>query len=210
VDRSQSNSRETKAVAAPSSARTTDTRSSGAGGAWIFAYGSLMWRPGFEFLSSGLARLHGYHRSLCIYSWVHRGTRDRPGLVFGLDRGGACKGHAFQVAPEREAEVIAYLDERELVTDVYQRKRLPFMTEHGRVPARCYVVRRDHEQYAGRLTEDRLMALIRHSQGVSGDCRDYILSTVGHLEEMGVLDFTLKSLVAQLQDDPGPGGTGLT
>lgn len=186
--------------------------SAGAGGAWIFAYGSLMWRPGFDFRSSSLARLQGYHRSLCIYSWVHRGTREKPGLVFGLDRGGACKGYAFQVAPEGEAEVVAYLDERELVTDVYRRKRLPIMTEQGWVPAWCYVVRRDHEQYAGRLSEDRLLSLIRHSQGVSGHCRDYILSTVGHLEEMGVLDSTLKSLAKRLDLDvlAGPGRAGLT
>lgn len=168
---------------------------------WIFAYGSLMWRPGFDFQTSSLARLQGYHRSLCIYSWVHRGTRERPGLVFGLDRGGACKGYAFRVAPELEADVIAYLDERELVTNVYQRKRLPIVTEQGRVPAWCYVVRRDHEQYAGRLCEDHLLSLIRHGQGVSGHCRDYILSTVGHLEEMGVLDSTLKSVARHLENE---------
>ncbi len=157
-----------------------------------------MWRPGFAFQTSSLARLHGYHRRLCVYSWVHRGTQAKPGLVFGLDRGGACKGYAFQVAPEKEAEVVAYLDERELVTDVYQRKRLPIVTETGCVPAWCYVVRRDHDQYAGRLSEDRLLALIQNSQGVSGHCRDYVLSTVEQLEQMGVLDKTLKSVAKRL------------
>ena len=82
--------------------------------------------------------------------------QEKPGLVFGLDRGGACKGYAFRVAPEDETDVIGYLDERELVTDVYQRKRLPIVTDQGRVPAWCYVVRRDHAQYAGRLSEDHL------------------------------------------------------
>jgi cation transport protein ChaC len=176
-------------------------RSADAGGVWVFAYGSLMWRPGFDFVTSSLARLHGYHRSLCIYSWVHRGTREKPGLVFGLDRGGACKGHAFQVAPSKEEAVIAYLDKRELVTDVYERRRLPITTAQGRALAWCYVVRRDHEQYAGRLAEDQLLALIRDSQGVSGHNRDYILSTVGHLEEMGVLDVTLKSVAKRLEGE---------
>lgn len=167
-------------------------------GAWFFAYGSLMWRPGFTYRSSSLARLQGYHRSLCIYSWVHRGTPEQPGLVFGLDRGGACKGYAFQVAAQQEAEVIAYLDERELVTDVYRRKRLPIVTEEGSVRAWCYIVRRDHPQYAGRLPEDQLLPLIRNSEGVSGHCRDYVLSTVEHLEEMEVLDRTLARVAERL------------
>ncbi len=170
-------------------------------GGWIFAYGSLMWRPGFTYQTSSLARLHGYHRSLCVYSWVHRGTEEKPGLVFGLDRGGACKGYAFRVAKEQETEVIGYLDERELVTDVYQRKRLPIKIGDASVPAWCYVVRRDHAQYAGRLTEASLLSFIRHSQGVSGHCRDYVLSTVAQLDQMGVLDITLKNVAKRLENE---------
>lgn len=165
---------------------------------WVFGYGSLMWRPGFDFEQSCQARLHGYHRSLCVYSWVHRGTQERPGLVFGLDNGGACKGIAFRFAPEQEADILTYLDARELVTDVYQRKRLMIWTERGRVPAWCYVVRRDHAQYAGKLTERELLARVEKSQGRSGHNRDYVLSTVLHLEELGVDDAILRSLAGKL------------
>ena len=165
---------------------------------WVFGYGSLMWKPGFAFEQSCHAWLHGYHRSLCVHSWVHRGTQDRPGLVFGLDNGGACKGIAFRFSPEREGDIIAYLDARELVTDVYQRKRLMIRTKHGRVPAWCYVVRRDHAQYAGKLPETELLARIEKSQGRSGHNRDYVLSTVAHLEELGVKDAVLKAVANKL------------
>lgn len=160
-----------------------------------------MWRPGFAYEVSSLARLQGYHRSLCVYSWVHRGTEKKPGLVFGLDRGGACKGYAFRVAKKDAAEVISYLDERELVTDVYQRRSLPIKIGQNSVPAWCYVVRRDHAQYAGRLSEEKLLNFIRNSQGVSGHCRDYVLSTVGHLEHMGVLDSTLRNVATRLENE---------
>ena len=170
-----------------------------AAGIWVFGYGSLMWKPGFAYQTRSEARLYGYHRSLCVYSWVHRGTRECPGLVFGLDRGGACKGFAFEVAPEDEAGVIDYLDARELVTDVYRRKRLMITTETGRVPAWCYVVRRDHPQYAGKLCEAALMAMIELGKGRSGHCRDYVLSTVAHLDELGVDDRLLKSVARKLK-----------
>jgi cation transport protein ChaC len=157
-----------------------------------------MWRPGFAHDEALPARLHGYHRALCIYSIVHRGTAERPGLVLGLDRGGSCRGWAFRVERAREAEVLAYLDERELVTDVYQRRRLPLTSARGRFAAWCYVVRRDHVQYAGKLEEQRILELVRHGAGRSGRNCDYVVSTVRHLEEMGVVDGPLHSLARSL------------
>ena len=103
------------------------------GDLWVFGYGSLMWRPGFAHVETHRARLFGYRRALCIASFVHRGTPERPGLVLGLDRGGSCLGLAFRVPGEREGEVIDYLRERELVTNVYLERRLPIRLDNGQM-----------------------------------------------------------------------------
>src|SRR4051812_35408559 len=98
---------------------------------WVFGYGSLMWRPGFAFLERRPATIYGYHRSLCVYSHVHRGTPERPGLVMGLDRGGSCRGAAFRVAHEIWDETLAYLRGREQVTMVYHETTLAARLDDG-------------------------------------------------------------------------------
>ena len=80
---------------------------------WVFGYGSLMWRPGFEFVEQVPARLIGEHRALCVYSFDHRGTPEQPGLVLGLDRGGACRGIAYRVAGSARRDTVQYLRDRE-------------------------------------------------------------------------------------------------
>ncbi|MGB3021198.1 MAG: gamma-glutamylcyclotransferase, partial [Methyloceanibacter sp.] len=135
---------------------------------WVFGYGSLMWRPGFPFSETAPALLKGAHRALCVYSIVHRGTHAEPGLVLGLDRGGACRGVAFRVAAGAEAETVAYLREREQVTDVYVEARRPvrLLDGSGRaMRALCYLVDRHHDQYAGRLSLEAQIRIIQSGKG---------------------------------------------
>lgn len=166
---------------------------------WVFGYGSLMWNPGFPHRRALKARLAGAHRSLCVYSWVHRGTEERPGLVFGLDRGGACVGIAFEVAPEDAEGVVAYLREREQVTSVYLEVRRPVLLATGeRTEALVYVVDRSHRQYAGRLPHAVMVDIVRHAAGKSGPNPDYVRATVAHLAELGIRDRGVAALVAEL------------
>ena len=167
---------------------------------WVFGYGSLMWRPGFAYLRSEAARVHGYHRSLCVYSYVHRGTPEQPGLVLGLDRGGSCHGTAFEVAPENWEGTIAYLRAREQVTSVYleKRKTVTLIGSRRTVEAVTYVVDRAHRQYAGVLDVDALERHVRSGVGVSGQCIDYVNNTLAHLREMNIHDPALEQLARRL------------
>jgi glutathione-specific gamma-glutamylcyclotransferase len=166
---------------------------------WVFGYGSLIWRPGFAHVETQRARLHGYHRSLCVYSFVHRGTRERPGLVLGLDRGGSCIGLAFRVPGGLRDEVITYLRERELVTNVYLERMLKVRLDSGRtVEAVTYIVDRQHEQYAGALDAAHAAAVVRGAVGQSGINEDYVLSTLEHLKALGIRDHWLEDVARQV------------
>jgi cation transport protein ChaC len=174
------------------------------GDLWVFGYGSLMWRPGFEFIEQAPARLIGEHRALCVYSFVHRGTPEKPGLVLGLDRGGACRGIAFRVAEKHRAATVNYLREREQVTSVYREVMRSVWLENAarqRVSALAYVVDRGHVQYAGRLSLAEQLRHVQQGHGRSGANRDYVLATVGAIEAEGFRDRPLHQLAAMLHDD---------
>ena len=167
---------------------------------WVFGYGSLMWRPGFEFLERQHAIIDGYHRALCIYSWVHRGTQSAPGLVFGLDSGGQCEGIAYRVSGEKRESVITYLRERELVTNVYLERWEPISLKNGDiVSSLVYVVDQNHQQYAGKLAPEVQLGIIRKSVGKSGANDVYVENTVAHLSESGIRDPALETLCRKLR-----------
>ncbi|WP_374305523.1 gamma-glutamylcyclotransferase [Methylocella sp.] len=173
---------------------------------WVFGYGSLMWRPDFEFVERRPALVRGYHRALCVYSHVHRGTVERPGLVLGLDRGGSCRGVAFRVEAARAPATLACLRAREQVTAVYRELVLPALLPGGEsVGAVAYVADRRHLQYAGGLGREDLLRLIRQGVGLSGRNVDYVLNTCGHLAELAIRDETLEWLARAVAGDAARG-----
>lgn len=171
-------------------------------GTWVFAYGSLMWRPDFTPDEVRPARLAGWHRAMCILSTVYRGTPACPGLVLGLDHGGSCLGRALRVGAAAWPAVKAALDARELVTGVYRPRFMPVRLDDGRrVPAYAYVCDRTHAQYWSGGT-DEAVRLIRQGCGTSGRARDYLASTVEHLRHLGITDGGLHRLLRQVDANP--------
>jgi cation transport protein ChaC len=162
---------------------------------WVFAYGSLMWRPGFNFLDRQPALLRGYHRSFCVISTHYRGTAEKPGLVLGLDRGGACRGRAFRVAAAEADHVIGYLHNREMITGVYDPRWFTIETPAGSCRAAAFVVDRHHEQYAGKLTARQTADYIAQGIGTMGTNLEYLRSTVAHLDELGIAEGSLHRLL---------------
>jgi cation transport protein ChaC len=165
---------------------------------WVFAYGSLMWRPDFAYEEARRALLTGYRRCFCLYSVHHRGTPKRLGMVLGLDRGGACEGVAYRIAASRVAGIRAYLRAREIVNGVYREAMLPIELEGEppqEVQALAFIVERAHPNYAERLPLAKQARLIRGARGLSGANLDYLVSTVRHLCELKIRDRELERLM---------------
>ncbi len=167
---------------------------------WIFGYGSLMWHPGFPHAEAQPALLRGYHRAFCVYSSRYRGTPERPGLVLGLDRGGACKGVAFRVPSAELPAALQYLWEREMTNRTYHLQAVSVRIPAGVIGARAFVVDRRHKNYAGRLTLDETARLIIQGIGARGPCRQYLENTVAELRRLGQLDGPIHRLEMKVRE----------
>lgn len=158
------------------------------GDLWVFAYGSLMWDPCFPHLEAQPALLRGYHRSFCIWSGRYRGTPENPGLVLGLDRGGACRGIAYRVAESAVADTLALLWAREMSRLTYQPRLVRVTHRSGAVEALAFVADPRRKSYAGRLGDEAIAARIVASAGARGPNIDYLANTLRHLDELGLRD----------------------
>jgi cation transport protein ChaC len=174
---------------------------------WIFAYGSLMWNPDFDFAESCPAFLYGYHRGFSLYSRDYRGTPERPGLVLGLDRGGSCHGIAYRLPPDRLAESLDRIWAREMTGRVYEMRPVALRAAAGAVRGHACVVRRESPDYAGRLSVEQAARLLAVAVGGRGTGREYLANTVRHLAELGIHDALLHRIAAWVAQLAGPGAT---
>jgi cation transport protein ChaC len=168
------------------------------GSVWVFAYGSLMWRPGFDFAEAVHASLHGYRRGFCIYSVFYRGSLKRPGLVLGLQRGGTCEGIAYRIAPDKAEAALAYIRAREQISGVYREKKvqLAVVGQPDRtVPALTFVAEKRHPSFARGLPLARQARVIRGACGSSGSNVDYLVNTIKHLIDLNIRDRQLERLL---------------
>ena len=167
---------------------------------WVFAYGSLMWNPGFKTSETAPARLRGWHRAFCIYSEHYRGTPETPGLILGLLAGGSCRGLAHRLPVRGYERVRRYLWQREIENDgVYVEAVRPIHLGDGRsVPALVYLADRRHRQFAGKLPVDKAARLVRRGHGATGSNIDYVNNTMAHLRDLGLRDRALEALAQRI------------
>jgi cation transport protein ChaC len=171
---------------------------------WVFAYGSLIWNPGFPYKSREPARLAGYRRGYCIRSMIYRGTPEAPGLVLGLEKGGECEGVGYRVAGELKSATMQYLRERELITSVYDERLVPIETREGaRYDAYAYIANPAHEQYVEMTDFDAAVAVIAGASGVAGPNYEYAINTWANLSGLGIRDTLVERVADALRARDG-------
>ena len=170
-------------------------------GAWVFAYGSLIWNPAIDYVDRRFARLHGWHRSFCLSTTAGRGSADLPGLVLGLDRGGACTGAAFRIAEANLQSELTLLWKREMIAGSYAPRWLRVRDERG-APfghAIAFTIRRDAVQYAGAITREEIVDRLARARGALGSSAEYLLQTRDGLRSLGIVDRRIESLAADVE-----------
>ncbi|MFP5196267.1 gamma-glutamylcyclotransferase [Alcaligenes faecalis] len=166
---------------------------------WVYGYGSLIWRPDFEFAEQRQALLRGYHRALCLWSRINRGTPEQPGLVFGLDVGGSCRGMAFRIPAESVPKVFDALWLREMPSGAYIPRWLRCRTSQGDIRALVFTMNRKTDAYVPRMPDEQLRQVVYSAQGTNGPCIEYVMETASALQRSKILDKRLQSVVQLLQ-----------
>ncbi len=162
---------------------------------WLFGYASLVWRPEFEVAETRLARVHGHHRTLQMWSRVNRGTPERPGLVFALVRGGSVQGLALRIPHDQVEALMPKLWAREMPNPVYDPRWLPCQTAQGTVPALAFTLSRRSPNFTGALSTERYRDIFAQSVGRYGSTLDYARQTLHGLREHGIEDRALARLL---------------
>ncbi|MDP3605348.1 MAG: gamma-glutamylcyclotransferase [Polaromonas sp.] len=162
---------------------------------WIFGYGSLIWKPDFDYAERRPAKVHGWHRALKMWSRINRGTPECPGLVFALLSGGSCHGVVYRVPRHEVAEVVARLWLREMVTGVYDPRLLRCNTDKGPLQALAFTLSRRSPNFTGELTEARYREIFSVACGRYGSTHDYARQTLESLQHHGISDAALARLL---------------
>ena len=179
---------------------------------WIFGYASLIWRPEFHAVEQHPALVHGWHRALRMRSRLNRGTPERPGLVFALLPGGACRGEVYRLRAQDAPAELQRLWQREMPAGVYTPRWLPCRTAQGIVPALAFTLNRRSDAYHRHLPDDQVLDILRHARGRYGTTLAYLAQTAQALRVRGIRDREIERLMALaargglLQDAASAGG----
>jgi glutathione-specific gamma-glutamylcyclotransferase len=169
---------------------------------WIFAYGSLMWRPECEIDGQERARLNGWHRKFCMRIARWRGTPENPGLMMALDRGGSCQAVVQRLPAGTVRERLGQLMRREMKAKEHSTNRPRWVTvdaDGGRRKAVVFAVVRSSPYYSGDFSPEQIAAVLAKAVGELGSGAEYLMNTVQHLESLGIHDrnlWRLQELVA--------------
>jgi cation transport protein ChaC len=165
---------------------------------WVFAYGSLIWNPEFDYEEVVQATAHGWHRSFCLQLTRWRGTRELPALMLALDRGGSCNGNVYSLPNQDHKAQIVRLLEREI--DANPPTNVPRWIDVSAgghdLKAMTFVADPKGPAYAGKLPMEKVAWTLARAAGHWGSSAQYLYNTFKMLESSGIHDESIVELQA--------------
>ena len=162
---------------------------------WIFAYGSLIWNPLFEYLERRVVSLDAWQRRFCLFAPVGRGTIDNPGLVLGLEQGNYCQGIAYRLAVDDNLEAeLLLLWRREMVVGSYIPTWLIANDGKQDISVLTFTANPYHPVYVNNLPTEKLICSLATAKGFLGSSAEYLSQTVQGLLAEGIEDLELIEL----------------
>ena len=166
---------------------------------WVFGYGSLIYNPIIEHSHCATASIYGYHRRLCLWTKIGRGSPNCPGLVLSLDRGGSCKGVAFRLNPKNAIAELDLLWRREMMTMAYRPRLISLHTDIGLKRGLAFVANPSLPAYAQPMPFEATVEVVAHAAGFNGPCREYLYDTIKGMQACGIRDHQLEKLATAVQ-----------
>jgi len=169
---------------------------------WVFAYGSLIWKPEFPPAEQLRATAYGWHRSFCLKMTRWRGSPEQVGLMLALERGGRCDA-VIQRLPDRDRwdHLRAVLHREVRFREHREMSRwIPVRTPAGPRRALAFWCGPVGERVMRKLPLEEVAQILARACGHAGSCAEYLYNTVAHLDEHGIRDrnlWRLQELVAE-------------
>ena len=170
---------------------------------WVFAYGSLIWKPEIATIDHRRATAHGWHRAFCLQLMRWRGSPAQPGLMMGLKRGGRCNGMIHRIAEDGRRSLLIALLKREVGCDedVTGVRWINVETAEGKERALTFWAEPEGlgEDWVDKPLPEVARILAR-ACGHVGSGAAYLYHTVAKLDELGIRDrnlWRLQHMVAE-------------
>ncbi|HQZ12673.1 MAG TPA: gamma-glutamylcyclotransferase [Devosia sp.] len=181
-----------------------------AGPLWLFGISSLIWKPETAFVEAMQAVAPGWHRRFCLgWDYRFRGSRQAPGLMMALDRGGQCRGVIYRLPEAGLEDELHKLIRREMsmVPSAFPWRFIDVVAAGGRKRALSFAMDRKSPRYVAGLSDEALADVLATAVGFRGSMAEYLYSTVRKFEELGIHDrrlWRLQALVAERIDAAYP------
>jgi glutathione-specific gamma-glutamylcyclotransferase len=170
---------------------------------WVFAYGSLIWKPAIFTTEHLHAVAHGWHRAFCLKLTRWRGSPAQPGLMMGLRHGGRCTGVVHRISDDHRQNLLVRLLRREVGNNQHLTgvRWISVDTDEGKLRALAFWAEPVGLDSWVNLLLSEVAHILARACGHGGSGAAYLFHTISTLDELGIRDRNLWHLQQLVADE---------